>query len=342
MPDVILIASWLDPEHVERIRAAAPWAELVYEPDLLRPPRYPADHTGRAVDRSAEQEAVWKAHLTRADILYDFDRTHLEDLPDVAPRVRWIQATSAGIGRLVRRMRYAERMPSTIFTTASGVHARPLAEWVLMCLLGHVRGLLHSVEAQRSRRWERYAGTDLEGRSLLIVGYGRIGAAIGRAAHAFGLRVVGVRRNPGKPSPLAHAIHGPDALADLLEKTDFLVLAAPDTDETTALIGAEELARLPEHAALVNVGRGSLVDETALVAALRAGSIAAAYLDVFATEPLPVESPLWSMPNVLVSPHSASTSDRENGRLTELFIDNLGRWRQGRPLRNVLDPSLGY
>jgi glyoxylate/hydroxypyruvate reductase A len=342
MPDVILITSWLEPEQVERIRSAAPWAEIVYEPALLRPPRYLADHAGRDVTRTAEQEAQWRTHLRRATILFDFDRTHLEDLPDVAPDVRWVQATSAGIGRLVGRLRYADRMPDTTFTTASGVHARPLSEWVLMCLLGHVRGLLHTVEAQRSRTWERYAGTDLEGRSVLVAGYGRIGQAIGRTGRAFGLRVIGVRRDPGKPSPHADAVHGPDDLSHLLEESDFLVLAAPHTEETESMIGAEELARLPAHAALVNVGRGSLVDEPALIEALRAGSIAAAYLDVFATEPLPHGSPLWTMPNVLVSPHSASTSDRENARLTNLFIDNLGRWNDGRPLRNVLDTSTGY
>jgi len=342
LTEVILIASWLEPEHVHRIRTAAPWAEVVYEPDLLRPPRYPADHTGSDIGRDAEGDAAWRAHLKRATILWDFDRTHLEDLPAVAPDVRWIQATSSGIGRLVQRMRYAERMPGTTFTTAAGVHARPLAEWVLMCLLGHVHGLLPTIGAQRERHWARFAGSDLEGRTVLVVGYGQVGQEIGRAARALGLRVVAVRRDPARSSPHADEVHGPPTLPRLLGTSDFLVLAAPDTDETRSIIGADELARLPSHSALVNVGRGSLVDEPALVAALASGSIAAAFLDVFAEEPLPEESPLWAMPNVLVSPHSASTSDRENARITDLFIDNLHRWRAGRPLRNVLDASAGY
>lgn len=345
MQHVIVIASWLEEEHVERIREAAPWAEVVHEPELLRPPRYPADHTGRDVVRTPVQESRWRAHLARATILFDFDQSHREDLPDVAPNVRWIQATSAGIGQFVRRMRYAERMPDTLFTTASGVHARPLAEFALMCMLAHVRGLLPTVHAQHARRWERFAGTDLEGRTVLIVGYGTIGAEVGRMARAFGLTVLGVRRAPDGTDPGrlgAHELHGPDALSALLTCADFVVLAAPHTDETERMIGAAELAALPRGAAVVNIGRGSLVDEPALVAALEEGRLGSAWLDVFAVEPLPAESPLWSMPNVFVSPHSASTSDRENRRLTDLFCDNLARFRAGEPLRNVLDVERLY
>jgi phosphoglycerate dehydrogenase-like enzyme len=345
LDEVILIASWLEEEHVARVRAAAPWAELIHEPHLLRPPRYAADHKGRDVRRSEEEEARWRAHLARATILFDFDQTHLEDLPEVAPNVRWVQATSSGIGQFVERMGYARRMPDITFTTASGVHARPLAEFTLMCMLGHVRGMLPTVHAQRDRHWERFAGTDLEGRTVLVVGYGAVGQEVGRMARAFGMEVLGVRRRPEGMEPAevhADELAGPEALGTLLPRADFLVLAAPHTGETEEMIGARELAALPEGAALVNIGRGALVDEPALVAALQGGSLAGAYLDVFAQEPLPPESPLWAMPNVLVSPHSGSTSDRENGRITDLFCDNLARYREGRPLRNVLDPGRLY
>lgn len=345
MEEVILIASWLEDEHVERIRAAAPWAEVIHDRSLLRPPRYPADHTGQELDRTAEQEARWLDHMARATIMFDFDATHREDLPEVAPNVRWIQATSAGIGQFVRRMAYAARMPETVFTTASGVHARPLAEFTLMCMLGQAGGLLPTVHAQRERRWQRFAGTDLEGRTVVVVGYGSIGRQIGRMARAFGVYVIGVKRSPeGSDAASAHAdeLHGPGALAELLPRADFLVLAAPHTEETEGMIGAAELAALPRGAALVNIGRGSLVDEPALVVALREGRLAGAYLDVFAKEPLPANSPLWSMPNVLVSPHSGSTSDKENGRLTTLFCENLGRWRANESLRNVLDVARLY
>ncbi|HSG08965.1 MAG TPA: D-2-hydroxyacid dehydrogenase [Longimicrobiales bacterium] len=343
--DTILIASWLEPEHVARIRAAATHAEVIHEPDLLRPPRYAADHKGEDVTRTPEQEARWRELLGRATILFDFDMTHVGDLPELAPNVRWIQATSAGIGQFVRRTDYARRMPGTVFTTASGVHARPLAEFVLLCMLGHVRGLLPTVHAQRLRHWERFAGTDLEGRTALVVGYGKIGVLVGRMASAFGVTVLGVKGRPDGADPAtlnAHEIHGPDALHELLPRADFLVLAAPHTDETEGMIDATALAALPAGAALINIGRGALVDEAALVAALASGQLGGAYLDVFETEPLPVESPLWDMPNVLVSPHSGSTSDRENGRITDLFCENLRRREAGEPLLNVLDPERLY
>jgi phosphoglycerate dehydrogenase-like enzyme len=343
--DTLLVASWLEPELVARIRLAAPDMRVVHEPELLRPPRYPADHTGRDVARTPEQEARWQELLAQATILFDFDKTHHSDLPELAPAVRWIQATSAGIGQLVRRNGYAARMPRTVFTTASGVHARPLAEFALMSMLAHVRGLLPTVHAQRARHWERYAGTDLEGRTVVVVGYGRIGREVGRLAKAFGMKVVGIKRDPGAGPPdavLADELHGPPALRGLLPRADFLLIAAPHTDETERLIGAEELAALPHGAALINIGRGALVDEAALVAALASGHLGGAYLDVFETEPLPPESPLWGMPNVVVCPHSASTSDRENARITDLFCENLRRWQAGEPLLNVLDVERGY
>lgn len=343
--ETLLIASWLEAEHVERVRRAAPGMDVLHHPELLRPPRYAADHKGRDVTRDAEDEARWQALLGRATILFDFDMTHVADLPELAPGVRWIQATSAGIGHFVRRNDYARRMPGCVFTTASGVHARPLAEFTMMCLLGHVRGLLPTLHAQRERRWERFAGTDLEGRTVLVVGHGRVGREVGRMARAFGLTVLGVRARPdGRPPEEHHAdeLHGVEALPALLPRADFLVLAAPHTDETEGMIGAAQLAALPAGAALVNVGRGALVDEAALVASLRSGHVGGAYLDVFETEPLPVDSPLWDMPNVLVSPHSGSTSDRENGRITDLFCENLRRWRAGEPLLNVLDVERLY
>ncbi len=221
MNEVILIASWLEDEHVERIRGTASWAEVIHEPALLRPPRHPADHSGMAIERSTIEEARWRAYLARATILFDFDQTHREDLPELAPKVRWIQATSAGIGQFVRRMGYARRMPNTAFTTASGVHARPLAEFALMCILGHVRRLLPIVHAQRERRWERFAGTDLEGKTVVVVGYGSVGREIGRLARAFGLTVLGIRRRPEgiqSESTGAHELHGPGALSRLLPR----------------------------------------------------------------------------------------------------------------------------
>lgn len=347
MPDkpTVLIASYLEPEHVERIREVDPRVNVVYEPELLRPPRYAADHTGSAVARTPEQEARWQELLGRADVLFDFDQTHREDLPDLAPHVRWVQSTSAGIGQFVHRMGYAKRMPGTVFTTASGVHAQPLAEFCLMTMLAFTKGLPRMMRDQARKHWERYAGTDLSGRTLLIVGVGRIGTTLARFARPFGMTVLGVKRHTDGVDPASlhvDELHPVDALHLVLPRAEYLVLVTPHTGETEQMIGARELALLPEGAILVNIARGAVVDEPALVQALQSGHVGGAALDVFAEEPLPRESPLWDMDNVLVSPHSGSTSDRENGKLTDLFCDNLRRYLDGKPLRNVLDPERLY
>lgn len=341
----VLIASYLEPEHVDRVRGVDPRLEVLYEPRLLRRPRYAADHVGAPGSRSPEDEVRWRALLARADVLFDFDYTNDAELPELAPRVRWIQATSAGIGPFVKRRSYDTRMPHTVFTTASGVHARPLAEFCALAMLAFSRGLFTMLEAQRRRHWERFAGTDLLGKTVVIFGHGSIGCEVARVARSFGMHTIGVKRSTqgqDKEALQVDELHSPQGLLAVLPRADFLVLAAPHTPETEGVVGRAELALLPAGAVLVNVGRGALVNEEALVDALRSGHLGGAALDVFQEEPLPSESPLWAMPNVLVSPHSASTSDRENARLTDLFCRNLRRYLAGQPLENVLDTNRQY
>jgi phosphoglycerate dehydrogenase-like enzyme len=343
MPRVshILIASALEAEQAQRIVAAHPDGRVTHRPDLVPSARYPADHVGAPLQRTPAQEAEWQRLLAQADILFDFDWTHLADLPALAPRLRWIQASSSGIGPLVSRHRYAERMPHTVITRASGVHAQPLTEFVLMVMLMHARRHDLMVAGQRTRQWARFAGSDLRDRTVVIVGLGAIGTEVARICTALGMRVVGVGRTDAVPkaaAPHLAAYRSFDQLEATLPEAEYFVLVAPHTAQTRGMLDAGRLARLPAGAVLVNIGRGALVDEPALIAALQSGHLAAAGLDVFATEPLPQDSPLWDMPNVLVSPHSAGTSDRENARLVDLFLDNLARFRAGTPLRNVVRP----
>lgn len=340
----VLIASYLEPEHVERVRAVSERLRVVYEPGLLAPPRYPADHTSM-IARGAADEARWRGLLAEAEVLFDFDHSNRQDLPDLAPRVRWVQATSAGIGQFVRRMGYDTRMPDTRFTTASGVHAQPLAEFCAMAMLMFSRNLWQMQRLQAERRWERFGATDLAGRTLGVIGLGRIGAAVARLGKALGMTVLGVKRTAAGADPAAlgcDELVGPDGMAGVLARSEFLVIVTPHTSETERMLGAAEIALLPRGAVLINIGRGSVLDEAALVAALQEGRLGGAALDVFEAEPLPPESPLWAMPNVLVSPHSASTSDRENARITELFCDNLRRYLAGEPLRNLLNLTTLY
>ena len=340
----IMIASYLEPEYVARIRAVSPRLHVIYEPELMAPPRYAADHYN-VIARTPAQEARWRELLGQADILFDFDPTHRQDLPDLAPQLRWIQSSSAGIGQFIRNAGYDRRLPDAIFTTGSGVHARPLADFCLMSMLVFAKGLNRIIANQRRKHWERYAGSELGGRTLGIVGVGKIGAEVARMAQFMGMTVLGVKRTVAGIDPAAlhlHELYAPDRLPEVLRRAEYLVLITPHTAETEQMIGATELALLPKGAVLINIGRGALVDEPALIAALQSGQLGGAALDVFAEEPLPQDSPLWDMPNVLVSPHSGSTSDRENERLTELFCENLRRFLAGEPLLNVLNLATLY
>lgn len=341
----ILIASYLEPALVERVRAVDTRLTVLYEPELLPRPRYAADHVGAPFERTPEAETRWRGLLAQAEVLFDFDRSNAEALPELAPNLRWIQATSAGIGQYVAELGYRHRMPDLVLTTASGVHARPLAEFCALAMLAFSRGLFEMVEGQRAKRWTRFAGTDLEGRTLVVFGLGAIGAEVARVARSFGMRTIGVKRSVEGVDAASLNVDRLEDRAHLhaaLREAEFLVLAAPHTPETEGAIGAEELRALPRGAVVINVGRGSLIDESALVDALRSGHLGGAALDVFEEEPLPPESPLWDMPNVLVSPHSAATSDRENERMVELFCENLQRFLAGRPLLNVLDFERRY
>jgi glyoxylate/hydroxypyruvate reductase len=339
-PLKILIASYLEPELVEQIRHEVPQVEVLYHPELLGQPRYIADHSSDP-QRTRQQEEQWQALLAEADILFDFDHTHLEDLPERAPKVKWIQATSAGIGQFVKRLRYAERT-KWIFTTASGVHARPLAEFVIMSMLYFAKDFEYLEREKAARHWARYCGFELAGKTLAIIGLGKIGRETARLAKAFDMRVIGTRRHSTDSIPHVDELFLPGELTPLLTQADFLLLCCPHTPETEGLIGAAEIAQLPGGAVVINIARGAVIDQIALTEALRSGHLRGAALDVFATEPLPADDPLWTMPNVIISPHSASTAASENQKITDLFCDNLKRYLAGEPLLNVLDVEKYY
>ncbi len=335
----VLIASYLEPEHVERIRKVNRRLDIIFEPDLLAAPKYAADHYS-IPERTPEQEARWHALLGMADVLFDFDYSHRQDLPDLAPQLRWIQASSAGIGQFVKRYNYDTRLPNTVITTSSGIHARPLAEFCIMAMLMHYKQALPMIRNQQRHRWERFAGTDLEGQTLAIVGLGHIGTEVAKMACSLGMRVIGTNADP--PPDCVDQFFPPERLHDMLPLADSLVLCLPHTPRTEKMIGKTELDLLKPGAYLINIARGAVIDEPALLEALRAGRLGGAALDVFDEEPLPESSPFWEMENVLVNPHSASTSDRENERLTDLFCENLDRFLEGKSLRNVLIPERYY
>jgi phosphoglycerate dehydrogenase-like enzyme len=263
-----------------------------------------------------------------------------ERLADV-PHLRWFQGWSAGVDWVLRVPEVVD-MPF-ILTSASGVHPIPITEHVFAYLLAFGRALCGAVRAQERRRWERPERLfELAGKMLLLVGVGAIGERVACVSTAFGMRVVGVRRDPSISVTGVERMVPPSELLDVLPQADFVVLAAPLTAETKRMIGERELRAMRETAYLVNIGRGGLVDEAALVRALEAGWIAGAGLDVFETEPLPAESRLWGMGNVLITAHYGGFTPRYTERAMDIFLENLRRYRAGEPLLNMVDKRLGY
>lgn len=341
----VMIASPLEPEHVETIRRVDPRVDVLYEPDLLPQIRYIADHDGDPTfQRSPEQDRRWREIAARADIAFDFP---CWDQPprDYAPNLRWVQTTSAGVGQLVTRLGIGP--DELLVTTASGVHARPLAEFAMMVMLMAVKNHAEMARQQRERGWDRFCGDELAGKTLAIIGPGRIGQEVARLARSFDMRPVALARDarPGRHAELGvDRVYGRDELHAMLGEADALVLCAPHTPETENIMDAAAFAALKPGVILVNIGRGQLVDEDAMLAKLRDGTIRFAGLDVFLNEPLPVDSPFRDLPNVLISPHSASTSIRENDRIVGIFTHNLRCFLDGHlgDMRNVLDIARMY
>lgn len=263
-----------------------------------------------------------------------------------AKKLRWVHATAAG----VRPLMFPELIASDVLVSNSrGLHADAMAEHTLGVILEFARKLHLCRDLQAGREWgqmklwnEPARFRTLFGSTLGLVGFGAVGSAIAIRARALGMRVIAVRRRPAAdPSP-AHQQWGADRLGDMLERAEWVVLAAPQTGATENLIGERELARMRKDAVLVNLGRGALVDEPALIAALERGQIAGAALDVTVEEPLPADSPLWRMPQVIVTPHISGLSSDMWERAMDMFVEHVRAYQEGRPLPNLVDKREGY
>lgn len=266
------------------------------------------------------------------------------DMVTRAPNLRWYQQTGAGADWL---MRHPEAVQcGFVLTNASGLHAIPIAEHILGFLLSFGRGLHRAVRAQERGEWaNQYVRDDLfelVGKTMVLVGLGSIGSRTAKLASALGMRVLGVRRNGEIQVPDVEATFGPKQLLDLLPEADFLVLAMPLTHETKGMIGERELRAMKPTAHLVNIGRGGTIQQEALVRALNEGWIAGAGLDVFESEPLAVDSPLWEMENVIITAHYAGATPHYQERVMGIFLANLRRYQSGETLYNVVDKEVGY
>ena len=346
-PVRVVIGSPLEPELVEQVRGVDDRLEVQFEPDLLPTPRYPSDHQGEdGFERTPEQEQRFTELVSGAEVLFGIPADAPEGLAwavRTAPGLRFVQATSAGAGQQVRRAELsAGELERVAISSAAGVHAVPLAEWSIFGLLAFAKGLPRLRRDAVSRFWAHYPTEELRGKTLLVVGVGTIGLEVARLAAAFGMHVVGVKRNAGEPLPHVDALHPPDQLPELVGDAHAIVVTLPLTAETLDLIDRETIERMRDGAIFVNVGRGKVVDEVALIEALRSGKLVGAALDVTAKEPLPPDSPLWELENVILSPHTAALSWHENERIVELFAENLRRYLRGDELLSRVRADVFY
>ncbi len=330
-PRKILIGKDLDQSYIDKILDKYPWVE---------------------VDTCTSEEEQ-ERKLSDVDILFTrvIPKTTLK-----APKLRWVQFMWEGIDEITEDFRDSK----IILTNAGGAHTIPIAEHTFTFILDHEKRSFLYHAYQKKREWlgwknQPKLGT-LHGKTIGIIGYGRIGRAIAGIAKGFGMKVLAMKRTPAdrsrsdlkyatccdKEGKIPSEIHGPEGLHHILSNSDHIVLSLPLTEDTNNFIGPEEFKSMKKGTFLVNIGRGALIDEKALMAALDGGSISGAGLDVFKEEPLPPENPLWAYENVMITPHSSVGGDPADDQVVDIFIENLQRYIDGIEMINVIDKKRGY
>jgi phosphoglycerate dehydrogenase-like enzyme len=312
---IVLVSRKLSESDLSRIQAVSGALGVEQAPTLEE-----------AIARAQEAEVIFAGRWS-------------DDLWKAAPRLRWVQSGGAGVERFLTPDFIASPI---VLTNAAGIYAIPIAEQVIAFILAFARGLHKTMRSQMAHQWEYPGVQELLGSTLGIVGLGGIGTEVARRAKGLGMRVIAIRKRPDRPRGFADEVRGSDALSWLLAESDYVALCAALTPNTRHLIGEAELRMMKPTGYVINIGRGGLIDEPALISALQSGLIAGAGIDVFAQEPLPPDSPLWDMPNVIITPHHAGDSPHSHDRLMELFCDNLRRHLSGEKLLNVVDKKAGY
>jgi len=328
-PVSVVVTSGIGPELLRQIRRVSPKIKVAEASNLFR----------GELKGDAETKAKLDALLAKAEVIYGLRLP--QDVLTRAPRLKWIQVMSAGVDRFLD----IDLIESpVILTNVSGIHAIPISEFVIGLMLMFVKQAPFCFQLKCEKKWERFTPEALNSKTVGIVGLGSIGQEVARLAKAFGMRVIATRRSARQVGRGRYVdiMLPPALLNDLLSESDFVVLAVPFTPETSNLIGRKELQKMKPTACLINIARGGIVDEAALVHALEERWIAGAGLDVFATEPLPPDSRLWDLPNVIYSPHISGGMGDYAARATELFAENLGRYLTGKRLLNVVDKKRGY
>lgn len=338
----VAVVTPLSEELCELLVAREPRLDVVRDQNLLPPMRWPGDHEGDpSFTRSPDEQARFDELVDSADALYgipDSDPAALARTVDANPRLRWVHTMAAGGGGQVKA---AGLDPSVlerlVVTTSAGPHADTLAEFALLGVLAGAKDLPRLQAQQRDRVWSgRWVMRHLNAMTVVVVGLGSIGKAVAERFAALGTEVIAVNRSQ-KEVPGVSEVYPPERIAEAMARADAVINTAPGTDRTLNLIGREAFAAAKPGVIVVNVGRGTVIDEQELAAALEDGRVSFAALDVFATEPLPASSPLWAMDNVLVSPHTAALDDAEDRLIAELFADNATALLDGHRPKNVMD-----
>nr|WP_046013068.1 D-2-hydroxyacid dehydrogenase [Microbacterium sp. SA39] len=338
----VVVAVPLPEELCRLIETLEPRVEVISDPSLVPPMRGPADWTGDPdFTRTPEQQAAFDGLVDSADALFgipDVDASALVRTVNANPRLRWVMTTAAGGGSTVKEAQLSRTdLDRIVFTTSAGVHGGTLAEFSVFAVLAGAKGLPRLLTDQRSRTWpDRWQMRQLDEMTVLIVGLGGIGAECARRFHALGARVWGTTRS-GDPVEGVDRLVPLDRLVDAVGEVDAIVVTLPGTAQTHHLIGEQVFAAVKPGMTITNVGRGTVIDESALLAALDDGRVAFAGLDVFENEPLDAASPLWGHPNVLVSPHTAALNSNEEERIARRFAENATRLLDGAELRAVVD-----
>lgn len=331
---IVTVAVPIGMELVARIRAVDGRLDVRYEPDLSPPDLLPEARPGDNGLRLAESRMVsWRRTLTDAEVVFGVPGDTAGGLADLvrgSARLRWIQAATGGARDQVRSAGLTEEQLGRVrITGVGGLHAGALAEFAMFGVLAFAKQLPRLPAGTRSRGWDQYPMSELAGQTLLVVGLGPSGAEVARLGKAFGMRVLAVTRAGNGRAPNVDQIRPARFLGDLLPVSHAVVLTLPGTAPTMGLINAAAISRMRTDAVLVNIGDGSVIDEPALIAGLQQGQPAAAVLDASAAGALPADSPLWALPNVLISPHPAALSMRSNARVTAVFTQNLRRYLRG-------------
>ena len=338
----VVVAVPLSEDLCQLIERLEPRVEVVRDHSLVHPMRGPADWSGDPDHvRTPEQQAAFDEMVDSADALFgipDVDPAALARTVAANPRLRWVMTTAAGGGSQVKAAGLDRAdLDRIVFTTSAGVHGGPLAEFAVFGVMAGAKGLPRLLDDQRTRTWpDRWEMRQIDEMTVLVVGLGGIGAECARRFHALGATVWGTTRSGAAVQGVDRLVPL-DELVEAVRDVDAIVVTLPGTEQTHHLVGAEVFAAVRPGAVLASVGRGTVIDEGALLSALDDERIAFAALDVFENEPLAVDSPLWEHPRVLVSPHTAALSSKEEERIARRFAENAARLLDGEPLRAEVD-----